>query len=163
MPERQALLEAAARLEAAATTLGEEFSKVDAFAHDTARAHQRTRTLANWLVLGFVVHLVIIAVLALALVRVDDAADDANEASSAVTQSQRSRLAACENSNEERIASRQLWLSVIDLAFAPDPGERLDADDRAERAKYRTLVNATYGQRDCQQVVNGVQSPPAAQ
>lgn len=144
MPERQALLEAAERLEAATRELGEKFEAVDVFAHDTAKAHNRTRDLTYIVTAAVLIELVLIVVLAFALNRVDDAND----------RSVRNTEYAVDNcllANDTRAKQRELWATVLKLSDDPDD----TAQDRAEAETFRAYVNDTFADRDCSKVTEG--------
>lgn len=144
MPERQALLEAAERLEVATANLSDKFSEVDLFAHETARQAKLTRNLAYWLVAGLVTQLIIMVVLAVAL-------DRANDANSRSVRTQEYNTANCQAANESRAAQLQMWTDTAALIRAGGGGKASAA------FADKLLANAvkTFKPRDCAQVAQG--------
>lgn len=145
MPERQALLEAAAKLQAATEELTSKFEAVDVFAHETAAAHDRTRLLTRWILVGLLTHLVIIVVLAVTF-------DRANDANSRSVRTAEYDIANCEAANNLRAQDREFWINDILAAIAP-PGSGQGA--KAFVVKLKPKVEKRYAPRDCAAVAEG--------
>lgn len=145
MPERQALIEAAAKLQAATEELTKQFERVDAFAHATAAAHKKTRALTNWLFVGLVTLALVVAV----LWRVNTKADDANDKA---TRSAEYDYANCLAANETRAADKRFWQEDILALIAPPDGS---PGQKAFAAKLAPKVEKRYAPRDCSKVTEG--------
>lgn len=144
MPERQVLLEAAARLEAATEDLGRKFEAVDVFAHETAAAHKRTRELTRLLAVGLITQLIIIGVLAWTMNR-------ANDANSRSVRTAEYQVANCAATNEIRAADKAFWADIL-AVIAPADGT---AGQKAFAAKIQAKVDKRYAPRDCSAVTEG--------
>lgn len=143
MPERQALLEAAERLEKATKELGEKFDAVDLFAHETAAAGQRTRDLTRWVIITQVALVIVTAVLGFTMVR-------ANDANSRSQRSAEYDVASCEAGNDFRRSQLVLWQDNANLI-------RAGGGKAAAQFADRMLANATNSLklRDCSQAAHG--------
>lgn len=143
MPERQELLDAAAKLQAATEELGHKFEAVDLFAHETAKAHARTRALTRWLTAAFAVLLAVVVVLAWTVAR-------ANDANSRSNRLQEYQVASCEAANEGRAAQLALWTDITGLIRSTS-----GPSGRAFATKVQARATEAFTPRDCSKVSQG--------
>jgi hypothetical protein len=168
MPERlndpvfqRQLLDAAESLEAQIPGL-----QADIKALREANVRNRHSILA--LGIGGALLLCVVVGLIVALVRVDQAADDANEAAAKATTVQTYQSDACSAGNEQRSAQRELWKYIIDseIATAERSGEEVPQEELDQVKDLLAYINESFADRDCSRVLTGGQdagtSPSAA-
>ncbi len=145
MPERQALLEAAERLEQSTKDLLAKFEKVDDFSHETRHIADDVRLQARLLTVGLLILIVLTGVLWWTL-------DKANDANSRATRTAEYQVANCEATNAIRAQDREFWTNDVLAAIAPPGGS---PGQKAFAAKIQSKVDKRYAPRDCSAVTEG--------
>ncbi len=123
-------------------------------------ANVRNRHSILALGIGGAVLLCVVIALIVALVKVNDAADDASAAAAKATTVQEYQSDACLAGNEQRKAQRDLWSYIIDFEIqaAKEAGEDIPQDELDQVEELLAYVNRSFADRDCSRVLTGGQS-----
>ena len=164
MASSEEVLEANKALAEQVSALSEKIGGLETSNALLKKSDSRHRTaLVIFGLLGAAVTLTVIVVI-YALVRVDNAADKATEASTqAVTAQELAVLVQqyqtdiCEAANEGRKTEKELWDSLFaeDKALAEEQGTPITKSEQAALDRIFEKVKQAYPQRDCSKVKSG--------
>lgn len=164
MPNSEELLEANRQLTASVENLAGKVTNLEESNKALTRSNRHNKMGVIALTCGGLILLAVVAVLIYALVKVNDTADKANEASAqAVTAQQLAQLiqeyqtGICQAGNEGRKTEKELWDSLFaeDKALAEQQGTPITKAEQEALDRIFEKVKKAYPQRDCTKVKEG--------
>lgn len=147
-PDRNAVLEAAQRLEGSMVTLGGEIAGLRAYG-------ERNRHLIWALAASLVLDLVLSVAVGFLAVQATNTSKRADEATSAAARNLQTQIATCRAGNEARAANRTLWEYLISVALA-GPQQAAQAQFIEQ---FRTYIGGVFAARNCDNPGSSLPTP----